>query len=169
MTLLYKVLQLFQGNTEGDKHMANVFDVAECILQKQGPMTTMKLQKLVYYSQAWSLIWDEKPLFNEKIEAWASGPVVRELYETHRGIFEIISLGKGNIPNITREQIETIDAVLESYGDKPAQWLSDLTHMEQPWNDAREGIALGDNCENEITQASLAEYYSSLPPNCESV
>ena len=149
--------------------MANVFDVAEYILEKQGLMTTMKLQKLVYYSQAWSLVWDEKPIFEEKIEAWASGPVVRELYDMHRGIFQISSLDKGSIDNLKPEEKATIDAVLEAYGKKSAQWLSDLTHMEQPWNEAREGIVPGENCENEITQASLAEYYSSLPPYCESV
>ena len=149
--------------------MANVFDVAKYILEKQGLMTTMKLQKLVYYSQAWSLVWDEKPLFGEKIQAWASGPVVRELYEVHKGEFRISDLPKGNIDNLTREEQETIDAVLQAYGDKSAQWLSDLTHMEKPWNEAREGFDPGDNCENEITQASLAEYYSSLSPDCEPV
>ena len=51
-----------------------VFDVAAYILEQKGSMTTMKLQKLVYYSQAWSLVWDEKPLFEEAIEAWANGP-----------------------------------------------------------------------------------------------
>jgi len=149
--------------------MANVFDVAKYILGKQGLMTTMKLQKLVYYSQAWSLVWDEKPLFGEKIQAWASGPVVRELYEVHKGEFRISDLPKGNIDNLTQEEQETIDAVLQAYGDKPAQWLSDLTHMEKPWNEAREGFDPGDNCENEITPASLAEYYSSLSPDCEPV
>ncbi len=149
--------------------MANVFDVAKYILEKQGLMTTMKLQKLVYYSQAWSLVWDEKPLFGEKIQAWASGPVVRELYEVHKGEFRISDLPKGNIDNLTQEEQETIDAVLQAYGDKPAQWLSDLTHMEKPWNEARDGFDPGDNCENEITQASLAEYYSSLSPDCEPV
>ena len=149
--------------------MANVFDVAKYILEKQGLMTTMKLQKLVYYSQAWSLVWDEKPLFGEKIQAWASGPVVRELYEVHKGEFRISDLPKGNIDNLTQEEQETIDAVLQAYGDKPAQWLSDLTHMEKPWNEAREGFDPEDNCENEITQASLAEYYSSLSPDCEPV
>ena len=149
--------------------MANVFDVAKYILEKQGLMTTMKLQKLVYYSQAWSLVWDEKPLFGEKIQAWASGPVVRELYEVHKGEFRISDLPKGNIDNLTREEQETIDAVLQAYGDKSAQWLSDLTHMEKPWNEAREGFDPGDNCENEITRASLAEYYSSLSPDCEPV
>ena len=47
----------------------------------------MKLQKLLYYCQAWALVWDDKPLFKEKIEAWISGPVVRTLYNTHRGKF----------------------------------------------------------------------------------
>jgi uncharacterized phage-associated protein len=144
--------------------MANVFDVGQYILRKQGQMTTMKLQKLVYYSQAWSLVWDEKPLFDERIEAWASGPVVPQLYQEHRGVFLISSseLGKGNPDNLELVQKETIDAVLEVYGDKPAQWLADLTHMEKPWNDAREGIHIGHNCSNEITLASMAEYYSSL-------
>ncbi len=149
--------------------MANVFDVAKYILEKQGPMTTMKLQKLVYYSQAWSVVQDEKPIFAEEIQAWASGPVVRELYNEHKGEFRISSLEKGNAGNLIREEKETIDAILQAYGDKPAQWISDLTHMEQPWNDARKGIPLGENCENEITLASLAEYYSSLSPDCEPV
>lgn len=149
--------------------MANVFDVVKYILEKQGPMTTMKLQKIVYYCQAWSVVWDEKPMFAEKIEAWASGPVVRELYDEHKGMFQISGLEKGNTDNLKLEEKETIDAVLQAYGDKPAQWISDLTHMEQPWNDARKGIPLGENCENEITQASLAEYYSSLSPDCEPV
>jgi uncharacterized phage-associated protein len=59
--------------------MASAHDVAAYILSRQGRMTAMKLQKLVYYSQAWSVVWDERPLFPEKIEAWANGPVVRDL------------------------------------------------------------------------------------------
>jgi uncharacterized phage-associated protein len=147
--------------------MADVFDVAKYILEKQGSMTTMKLQKLVYYSQAWSVVWDEKPLFAEEIQAWASGPVVRELYDAHKGMFQISSLGRGNTDNLKLEEKETIDTVLQAYGDKPAQWLSDLTHMEKPWNEAREGIPIGLNCENEITLASMAEYYSGLLPSQE--
>jgi len=145
--------------------MANVFDVAQYILQKQGCMSTMKLQKLVYYCQAWSLVWDEKPLFDEEIEAWALGPVVRELYDLHKGSFELSSVDVGNPDNLTDEQKETIDAVLKTYCDKTAQWLSDLAHFEKPWNEAREGIPEGASCTREITLASMHEYYSSLPPS----
>jgi hypothetical protein len=54
---------------------ATVFDVAAYILEKKGEMSAWRLQKLVYYSQAWSLVWDERPLFDEPIQAWANGPV----------------------------------------------------------------------------------------------
>ena len=62
-------------------------DVAAYILREQGKMPAMKLQKLVYYSQAWSLVWDDKSLFRDRIEAWANGPVIRNLYKAHRGQF----------------------------------------------------------------------------------
>jgi len=167
LTILMWMLELVKGRRKAE--MATVFDVAEYILRDQGPMTTMKLQKLVYYCQAWSLVWDEKPLFRDKIQAWASGPVVKELYEVHRGMFNISSIGKGDIGNLNAEEKATINAVLLAYGDKSAQWLADLTHMEQPWNDAREGYSPGDNCENEITLASMIEYYGSMPPDSDLV
>jgi uncharacterized phage-associated protein len=142
--------------------VANVHDVAAYILSKRSPMTAMKLQKLVYYSQAWSLVWDDAPLFNERIEAWANGPVVRELYEQHRGSFVVKNLPTGNAEALNETQRETIDAVLGFYGDKPSQWLSELTHQESPWRDARVGLAPGTYGDQEITTASMAEYYGSL-------
>lgn len=76
--------------------MAQIADVAAYILDKCGRMTVMKLQKLTYYSQAWHLVWTEKPLFDNRIEAWANGPVVRELYNLHRGRFSLS--GPAEIP-----------------------------------------------------------------------
>jgi uncharacterized phage-associated protein len=157
------------GHNQEEAKMANVFDVARYILHKQSPMTTMKLQKLVYYCQAWSLVWDEKPLFTERIEAWASGPVVPALYQTHKGQYQIPTLPEGDEGNLIEQERKTVDAVLKAYSDKSAQWLADLTHMEQPWNDARAGYEPGMHCENEITPASMAEYYSSMPPDSDLV
>jgi uncharacterized phage-associated protein len=143
--------------------MASVLDVAEYILQQQGTMTSWKLEKLVYYCQAWSLVWDEAPLFDEKIEAWANGPVVRELFDLHKGLFTVSHIPGGDPSKLSYPQKNVIDAVLNYYGDKTAQWLSDLTHMENPWQEARAGIPDGANSENEITLASLHIYYSSIP------
>ena len=140
-----------------------VFDVAAYILQKMKPMTTMKLQKLVYYSQAWSLVWDEEPIFEENIEAWANGPVVRDLFDYHRGMYEISAIPIGNPRLLNDVQQETIDAVLEYYGDKSAQWLIELTHMEDPWIQARKGLPRLERGNKVISLDSMAEYYSSLP------
>ena len=140
-----------------------VFDVAAYILQRTGSMTTMKLQKLVYYSQAWSLVWDEEPLFEENIEAWANGPVVRELFDYHRGMYEISAVPIGNPRLLNREQQETIDAVLEYYGDKSAQWLIELTHIEDPWKQARKGLPPLERGSRVMSLDTIADYYSSLP------
>jgi len=142
--------------------ITNVFDVAAYILEKKGEMTTMKLQKLVYYCQAWSLVWDEKPLFLEPIEAWANGPVVTNLFEKHRGLYKVSSLQEGDISKLNNEQIETINCVLEHYGDKTAKWLIELTHLEDPWRNARQGLHQLERGDKIITIAEMAEYYCSL-------
>lgn len=145
--------------------MVSVFDVVAFILNKIHRTTAMKLQKLVYYCQAWSLVWDEQPLFKERIEAWVSGPVVRELYKWHKGRYDIgkSDIDRGDIRNLSKEQKETISAVIKYYGDKKPQWLSDLTHMEEPWRKARKGLPDGERGHQEIRLAWMDEYYSSLP------
>ena len=69
--------------------MANIFDTAKYILEKRGKMSTMKLQKLCYYAQAWSLVWDDSELFPEDFEAWANGPVCKKLFDITKGIFSV--------------------------------------------------------------------------------
>ncbi len=142
--------------------MATVHDVAAYILKQRGRMTTMKLQKLVYYAQAWSLVWDEAPLFTEPIEAWVNGPVVPALYKLHRTEYDVAEWPHGDAAQLTTTQQETVDGVLRYYADKASQWLSDLTHMERPWNDARKGVPPGVRSDVEITRASMAEYYGGL-------
>lgn len=144
--------------------MATAFDVAAYILRQKGTMTAMKLQKLLYYAQAWSLVWDERPLFPNTIQAWANGPVVPAVYNYHRGCYLVAEndFPAGNAESLGPEQRETVDAVLSFYGDRTAQWLIDLTHSEDPWKQARKGLAPGERGNNEISLASMADYYSGL-------
>ncbi len=141
--------------------MASVHDVAAYILKKQGTMTAMKLQKLLYYCQAWSLVWDDKPIFRARIEAWANGPVVPSVYARHRGKFEL-SDWEGNPGALTQSERETVDAILGYYGNRSSLVLSQLTHNERPWLEARRGLAPGDRGKQEITHSAMAEYYGSL-------
>lgn len=143
----------------------SVLDIAAYILHKQPkeqPLTAWKLQKLVYYCQAWALVWDEKPLFKEKILAWANGPVVKELYIQHKGLLYVHKLAKGDFKLLTANQKDTVENVLKAYGDKTAQWLSDLTHMEEPWKEARKGLKPGERGNAEIKLSTMLEYYSAV-------
>jgi len=144
--------------------MTSVHDVAAYILKQRGPMTAMKLQKLVYYAQAWSLVWDSRPLFREPIQAWANGPVAPDLYREHKGLFtlEASNLQKGSPSRLSAAAKATIDGVLRFYGPKSAHWLSELTHREPPWRDARKGLLPGVRSDRPITHAAMAEYYGSL-------
>jgi uncharacterized phage-associated protein len=142
--------------------MAKVDDVAAYILHKQGSMSTWKLQKLVYYSQAWHLVWDEEPLFDEPIEAWANGPVVRALYDKHRGKFKIDKWPGGKLSRLRKNERETIDAVLRLYGKKTGHWLSELTHQEPPWREARRGLRPDARSARPITHGAMVDYYGAL-------
>ena len=144
--------------------MADVFDVAKYILSKQKSVSTFKLQKLVYYSQAWSLVWDERPLFANKIFAWANGPVCEDLYQLHKGSFLIVKddLSRGEPEKLTPEEKETIDVILTNYGKFSGQQLSNLTHKETPWINARKGLEPGERGQTEITLEDMADYYSGL-------
>lgn len=142
----------------------NIFNVAKYVLEKCGSMTTMKLQKIVYYCQAWSLAWDDKPLFPEDFQAWANGPVCPELFHFHKGKFTIdadnFKTYKTDI--FSTENIETMDAVIEAYKDKSPQWLSDLTHNEPPWKNARQGVPPGESCSVIIEKEDMQQYYGGL-------
>ncbi len=143
--------------------MANVFDTAKYILEERGSMSTMKLQKLCYYSQAWSLVWDDLPLFEEDFEAWANGPVCPELFYKTQGKYSVCASDEtGGEGDLSDNQKDTIRKVLDHYGKHDAQWLSQLTHMEDPWIKARQGIPSGSGCHNVITKESMAIYYGGL-------
>ena len=143
--------------------MLKSFHVAKYILETSGTMSSMKLQKLVYYSQAWSLVWDEAPLFEENFEAWAGGPILPALFQRHKGRFEIDAKLFAEIEtSLTARQKQITDNVVSFYSKHTAQQLSDLTHSETPWKDARGETPSGARSQAVITQSAMHEYYSGL-------
>ncbi len=143
--------------------MPSVHDVAKYILRQKGEMDTWKLQKLVYYSQAWHLVWEDgELLFDERIEAWANGPVVPDLWREHRRAFRVASWPKGKISRLTESQRESIDVVLKHYGKRTGFALRELSHRERPWKEARKGIPPGASSQKQITTDAMAAYYGGL-------
>lgn len=158
----YKDPNIIAYNNSSKK--ISVFDVACYVLSKLKTCSTMKLHKLLYYCQAWYLVWEEKPLFEEKIEAWANGPVVRELFNYHKGMYEISynSFNIGNENNLNDIQKEDIDIVLDFYKNYSAQMLINQTHIERPWKNARKGLAPMERGNTEISLDDMLDYYASL-------
>ena len=119
----------------------------------------MKLQKLLYYSQAWTLTWDAQPLFQERIEAWPDGPVVRELWglEKHFGVRD------GDASALSVSEQENVREVLRVYGAKSGDWLSALSHREVPWCAARRGCAPNEQSQAAITPDALRAYFCGIP------
>ncbi len=123
-----------------------------------GPLSRMKLLKLVYYAQAWALAWDGAPLFSERIEAWADGPVVRSLWAREKHLAPV----EPDANALTVAERETVRAVLAFYGAFDGEDLSEITHVEKPWHDAREGVPHGEKSQGEITPEAMRSYYGAV-------
>ena len=125
----------------------------------------MKLQKLAFYAQVQHLVTTGAPLCPEDFQAWRGGPVVPELYALHRGMFLIRpgELVSGDSSALTDAERGLIDIVCSALGDMTGADLSERTHVESPWLDAREGLSPSDPSNAVITQEAMHSYYLEHP------
>jgi uncharacterized phage-associated protein len=145
--------------------MAGVQDVAAYILDKLGTVSAMKLQKLCYFAYGYHLAWEERPLFPERFEAWANGPVCRPLYAMHRLQFSI-SPGdiQGDPGALDTGEKESVDLVLQGYSHFSAHQLSAMTHAAGPWLAARQRACAGplDSSTERLRDEEIFEFFDAL-------
>lgn len=143
--------------------MTSVLNVAQFILKRLGTIDAKKLEKLCYYSQAWSLTWGFGRLFPEPIEAWAGGPIIPVLFDRHRGHYDVTDVGGDSAAVECDDQsVKIINSIIERYDRMSGNALGDLTHMEDPWLDARRGLAGAERGNAEITDAAMIRYYGRI-------
>ncbi|MBG9788869.1 Panacea domain-containing protein [Brevibacillus laterosporus] len=150
--------------------MPNVFEVAKYFLSKselntERAITHLKLQKLVYYAQAWYYtIEKKKPLFQERIEAWVHGPVCPDLYSKYREYgFEVIDpSNEESQTNFDPKTKSILDFVWDLYGCRDGKELEELTHQEEPWKIARGHLDDSQSSNNEISLDDMNKYYSKF-------
>lgn len=156
-----------------------VLDLADflvCYFNKQGiPLSNLKLQKVLYYIQAWHLVYFEgNPLFEEQPEAWVNGPVYRDVYQHYKGYGdqpikpedcseENFLTTKASL-GLTEKQEEFLEEVIKKYGFMEPFKLVYLTHAEKPWNNARKDVGPFDYSDNIISHQSMKEYYEARLP-----
>lgn len=145
-------------------NMWSVCDIAALVLKQLGPMSAMKLQKLVYYAQAWSLALRDRPLFSEPIEAWSYGPVCPALYVLHRRSFVVRRLPQGDPGAVDAEDADFVHRVTARYARWSGDELSTMTHREQPWIDARCDVESRQPSRSVITHRTMREFYRASDP-----
>lgn len=147
-----------------NKYILNCFDIANYFIflaNTSGSfISNLKLQKLVYYAQAWYLVNYSVPLFQEDFQAWIHGPVIPSLYQKYKAfgwkpIIEYIEL------NLPQEVIEFLEEVSDIYFACDAYELEKMTHEEDPWIEARGDIPPDAPSEEVITKESIMKYYSA--------
>lgn len=142
--------------------MPTVHDTAARLLEHLGPASTMRLHRLCYYSQGWSLAWDDAPLFPEPIEAWAAGPGIPALLAARPGTFRASAWPEGDPDLLTPDQQETIAAVAAAYGHLTGRELSLKARLEPPWLQARAGLPPGARSRAPLDPRAMRDWFSSL-------
>lgn len=162
--------RVVQFNKRGNK-MITIYDVANYFIKKsnnddESPMTPLKLQKLCYYAQAWSLAWDEKELFEDQFQAWIHGPANYDLFRKYKdnNMNETINAidNDYNEQNFNKDQIETLEIVWDEYGKYTGYYLEQLTHQERPWIETRGDLEPGAPSKKVICVKLMKDYYSTL-------
>jgi len=140
--------------------MADANDVAAAVLSELGEMTTMKLQKLVYYCQAWHVAQYRTPLFAEQIQAWKQGPVVPALWDRHRKSRTVAEWPWGDAANLNENERATLAWVVAKYGRFSAERLSRMSHHEIPWRIARGALPDAAPSDAPISLNDMRRYFA---------
>jgi len=150
--------------------------VTHYVNQKGDTVSHKKLQKLLYYVEAWHLVNFKTPILEENFEAWVHGPVVPELYHKLKEFgfnnLQVINDEFDTVDEeiqaiiersaISSEQIELIESILSRYGSLTSFELELLSHNEAPWVEARQNIPPHVPCNNVISKVRMLEFYSSM-------
>ncbi len=126
-------------------------------------MSNMKLNKLVYLAQAWSLARNGKPLFDEEIQAWEYGPVIPEVYREYKqyGSNLIPPTHSFDFSQIDAETYELLLDVAREYMHYPSGSLVNLTHASGgPWDTVYKKCKRG----GVISLESILSYYQKKNP-----
>ncbi|MBN2980097.1 Panacea domain-containing protein [Cohnella algarum] len=124
------------------RKMVTIHDVAKTFLNMES-MSPKKLQKLCFYAYSWYLYYFEKPLFDNRFQAWVHGPVDPSLYHTYKEFGWSAIPREATVPNVITndaEVYEFLESLYESYGHLDADELEALTHDQIPWKRARAGL-----------------------------
>jgi uncharacterized phage-associated protein len=160
MSIQKKNISLIDSN-----HLVNY------ILMKGGAMSHLKIQKVLFYIQAYHLAYFDKSIVEDDFQAWVHGPVSRKIYDSAKDlsilhtelkfILEKDEQSPIDIINnsLTVSQIELVNDVIDELKGLSGLQLENMTHSEEPWLYARRGYESGERCAVIIPNELIKDYY----------
>lgn len=141
--------------------MVTALDVAQYVYRRQGWVDAWKLEKLIYFAQAWHLTWDGRPLFPDKFQAWPDGPVQPTVYRVNKYERKSSTVLPGADADALGEYDKAIvDAVLDHYAVLDKETLVDLSH-ELPWQRARGDREANEYCQGELDESDIKRWFTA--------
>lgn len=125
-------------------------------------LTNLKLQKLLYYAQAWFLALNDKPLFDEDFQAWAHGPVLPSQYHRFKDFTWKPLTVEVEKPQTKAFVADHLQLIIEEFGSETAVALERMTHRELPWLEARGDLPDGAASDARISKDTMKKYCLSL-------
>ncbi len=125
-------------------------------------LTPLKLQKLIFYADAWHMALYDDEITPEKFQAWVHGPVALSHYHRFKELRWHPIMEEVERPNLGDELRSHLDEIIDVFGSETATALEIMTHSEEPWLAARGDIPEDDPCNNYISKALTKRYYRSL-------
>lgn len=145
--------------------------LSDYILKHYGPMSHLKLQKLLFYCDAYCLAYFDKELVTDKFEAWVHGPVSRKVYDSLKDksiLYSDLAYSAkegedvdAEFGKLTQDQQDLISSVLKDLSTWTGLELEAATHKETPWLEARKGYSEADKCSNLISKETTRLYYKN--------
>lgn len=135
--------------------------VASVVIARSGKnLSSMQVQKLLYYVQAWHLAVTDEPAFDENIKAWADGPVVPQVWHARKDPATRRPSAQ-RVDDIELDEVtsDLIDLVIAKYGSMSGDELSALTHAEEPWRAARGDLPEGAPSSTALDRGDIARFY----------
>ncbi|WP_377476636.1 MAG: DUF4065 domain-containing protein [Microcoleus anatoxicus] len=125
-------------------------------------LSNHKLQKLLYYAQAWYLAFEDTPLFDEDFEAWVHGPTIPALFYAYQEQFDFKPILKEvEKPEFSKEVQEFLDELSDDYFFRDAYELELMVRREDPWINARGNLPKYEPSHAIITKESMKTFYKT--------
>jgi len=138
--------------------------VVEYMLNKCEDITPLMLQKALYYVQGFYYAFNKEYLFTEDCEAWAHGPVYREIYYKYQNYrFNPIDVKTDiDVSDYTSSEISILENVVKHICCYSGKILEEFTHSETPWLEVRGNLPDNAPSDRIISKEKIGKYFSCV-------